>query len=505
MTRSVFALATLAGLGCATHAQTLVWSDEFNTLNTTVWQPMIGDGSDYGIPGWGNNEAQYYTGRSQNVRVENGELVIEARRENFGGKEYTSARLRTINQVDILYGRIEARMKIPATQGIWPAFWMLPTNSPYGGWPMSGEIDIMESINNADRLHGTLHFGNPWPQNSSAGRSTTNGAPFSSQYRVYRVDWYPNRFEWAVDGVVYGVIYQNNWFTPESTAPGAPFDQPFHMLLNVAVGGNWPGYPNASSVFPQQMRVDWVRVYDLGDGPSQEPFTGTPAVVPGRIEAENYDLGGQGLAYNDQEPANQGGQYRPTEGVDIQARAGGGFNVGWIRQGEWIEYTINHTSPVAKRYTLTADVASLSSGGSFRLAFSIEGNETESVDFTVPATGGWQTWTTVTREVELQPGEQVMRFTNLSGSSQEFNIDGLTFDPIECAGDIADSFGTLGADSDVNFGDFLALLGLIGPCPGGISGCTGDLADDLGTVGMLDGQVSFGDFLAMLGLIGPCQ
>ncbi len=504
MRTHLWAAAVVASSGLSASAQTLIWSDEFDTLDTTVWQPMIGDGSAFGIAGWGNNELQYYTGRPENVRVENGELVIEARRESIGGKQYTSARLRTINKVDIRYGRFEARIKIPATQGIWPAFWMLPTNSPYGGWPMSGEIDIMEAVNQASSLHGTLHFGNPWPQNASQTRVIASPSSWANDYHVYRVDWYPNRFVWAVDDVIYGVIYQNNWFTPASSAPGAPFDQPFHMLLNVAVGGNWPGSPNGSSVLPQQMRVDYVRVYDLGDtGGTQGPFGGQPHALPGVVQAEDYDTGGAGVAYNDTDTANNGGAYRPGEAVDIEPTAGGGFNVGWLRTSEWIEYTVDVQADGPQTYMVESRVASPNAGGAFRLEFTDGDGTVQTPTQGVPNTGGWQNWTTVSQSITLEPGEQVMRFVFLGGEPQSFNIDSLTFTAPPCLGDIADAFGTLGPDGEVAFGDFLALLGLVGPCPGMVPGCLGDTADDFGTIGS-DGQVSFGDFLAMLGVIGRC-
>ena len=147
----------LLGIGSAVGQTTLVWSDEFDgpTVDPANWEFMIGNGAEYGIPGWGNNELQYYTSRAQNVYVSGGALHIVARRESYAGYEYTSARLRTMNRREFLYGRIEARMILPSGQGLWPALWMLPTNSPYGGWAASGEIDIMESVNIPTRVYGT--------------------------------------------------------------------------------------------------------------------------------------------------------------------------------------------------------------------------------------------------------------------------------------------------------------------------------------------------------------
>ena len=192
--RSATAAVLLAGFAAGTaSAQTLVWSDEFDTFDTNTWTPLVGDGSQFGIPGWGNNELQWYTGRPENVRVENGELVIEARRDNIGGRFYSSARIVTEGNADFGYGRYEARIKLPSTTGIWPAFWMLSTNSPYGNWPSRGEIDIMESVNFADRIYGTIHFGNEGEGSQTSGASVVTGEDYSQQYAIYRVDRYPDR------------------------------------------------------------------------------------------------------------------------------------------------------------------------------------------------------------------------------------------------------------------------------------------------------------------------
>lgn len=423
-----------AGVAAAQGTQP-IWADEFNTLDTAVWQPMIGDGSAYGIPGWGNNELQYYTSRPQNVRIENGVLVIEARRESFGGRQYTSARLRTINRADFKYGRFEARMKLPSTRGIWPAWWMLPTNSPYGGWASSGEIDFMEMVNTATRIYGTLHFGAAWPNNTSAGVQVVTGVDYSTGFHVFRTDWYPDRIEWYIDDELYGRIMASQWFS--AAAPNndlAPFDQFFHMLLNVAVGGNFPGNPDGTSAFPQRLEVDYVRVYAQPD--ARQPYLGTPGAIPGRIQAEDYDLGGQGLAYNDVDTRNNGSQYRPHEGVDIEARVSGGHNVGYLRQGEWLEYTVDVQSPYASQeFTVAVDVASAVNGGRFR--FELDGNPI-SPTVVAPGTNGWQNWRTVTTSVVLTPGRHVLRFANMGGPGEEFNIDHFTFTAVEppCAPDL---------------------------------------------------------------------
>ena len=248
----------------------LVWSDEFDgtSLNPANWECMIGDGCSYGICGWGNDELQYY--RSRNVWVQGGVLIIESRRENYGGKQFTSGRIRSANKQDFLYGRMEARIKVPTGGGMWPAFWMMPTDSVYGGWAASGEIDIMETCNETDYIGGTIHYGGPWPDNRwSSSSYEPAGMDFSDDFHVYSLEWEPDVMRWYVDGVLYSTKTSGQWYS--TAAPGndrAPFDQEFHFLLNVAVGGNYTGCTSPSCItadFPQQMLVDWVRVYQKAE------------------------------------------------------------------------------------------------------------------------------------------------------------------------------------------------------------------------------------------------
>ncbi len=234
----------------------LVWSDEFDgpTIDGTKW------GFEVNGRGGGNNELQYYTDRPENAQIVNGKLQIIARAETYTGpdgtRQYTSARMRTLNKGDWTYGRIEASMKLPYGQGMWPAFWMLPTNYVYGGWPQSGEIDIMENVGfEPDVVHGTIHYGPAWPNNKSTGASVAVPNA-STQFHTYAIEWEEDEIRWYVDGSLYSVR------TPADVAPDFyPFDQDFHLLLNVAVGGNWPGSPDGTTVFPQVMEVDYVRVY----------------------------------------------------------------------------------------------------------------------------------------------------------------------------------------------------------------------------------------------------
>lgn len=251
-----------ACLVASAHAQDwqLIWADEFETVSVDVgkWEFQIGDGSAYGIPGWGNNELQYY--RSENATLENGKLVITAKKETFGGKSYTSTRMRTYLKGDWTYGRFEIRAKLPFGKGIWPAIWMLPTDNTYGGWAASGEIDIMELVGHEpNKVHGTLHFGGAWPNNASANAfHTLPTGRFADDFHVFRIEWKPGEIRWYMDDVLYHTRTQ--WWSSNGPFP-APFDKRFHLLLNVAVGGNWPGSPDATTTFPQRMEVDYVRVY----------------------------------------------------------------------------------------------------------------------------------------------------------------------------------------------------------------------------------------------------
>jgi len=238
----------------------LVWHDEFDgkKIDLTKWEHEVN------ARGGGNNELQYYTARSENSYVKNGVLVIEAIKETFTGsegtREYTSARLRTKNKGDWTYGRFEIRAKLPFGQGIWPAIWMLPTDNEYGGWAASGEIDIMELLGHEpNKVHGTLHYGGRWPENKHTGKSYTLAqGNFSQDYHVFTLEWKEGEFRWYVDDVHYLTLTE--WFSDNGEFP-APFDKRFHLLLNVAVGGNWPRNPDETTVFPQRMEVDYVRVF----------------------------------------------------------------------------------------------------------------------------------------------------------------------------------------------------------------------------------------------------
>lgn len=241
---------------------TLVWSDEFNgsRVDPQKWYFESGDGSQYGIPGWGNNELQWYLPNS--AAISNGTLVITARKESSNGKSYTSARINTRDRFAFKHGRIEARMKLPRGQGLWPAFWLLPQDNAYGVWAASGEIDIAEAVNlgaaGGNNIYGVIHYGGPFPNNKQSGETYQVATDMTADFHTYALEWDVAELRWYVDGILFAV--QNSWFSSAAPFP-APFDRRFYILLNVAVGGNFPGAPTTSTVFPATLEVDYVRVY----------------------------------------------------------------------------------------------------------------------------------------------------------------------------------------------------------------------------------------------------
>jgi beta-glucanase (GH16 family) len=240
----------------------LAWSDEFDgpvgsTPDPAKW--VVESGGN----GWGNDELEYYTARSQNVRQENGYLVIEAIKEKFTASDgtehrYTSARLKTQGRFAQRYGRFEARIKVPAARGSWAAFWLLGGNFPAVGWPACGEIDIMESLGSEpSTIHSTVHGPGYSGQGALTGTYTFRGRKVGDDFHVFAAEWGPQAVRFFVDGQ----LYQTK--TPANLPPGKPwvFDHPFFVILNLAIGGGWPGSPEESTVFPQRLLVDYVRVY----------------------------------------------------------------------------------------------------------------------------------------------------------------------------------------------------------------------------------------------------
>lgn len=234
----------------------LVWQDEFDSgaIDDSKWSFEVNG------KGGGNNELQYYTDFPENAFIEDGVLVIQALEETYLGHNYTSARMRTLGKGDWTYGRFEVRAKLPEGQGLWPAVWMLPTEWRYGGWPTSGEIDIMELVGHEPAtVHGTIHYGSLGDHTYTGKPYTLTDGIFADDFHIFALEWEETAMRWYVDGELYQT--QTVWHTKNYDYP-APFDQPFHIILNVAVGGNWPGSPDETTEFPQRMEVDYVRVYE---------------------------------------------------------------------------------------------------------------------------------------------------------------------------------------------------------------------------------------------------
>jgi beta-glucanase (GH16 family) len=235
----------------------LVWSDEFdgNELDEDKWEVQLGTGSSVGLVQWGNNEAQFY--RRENLSVENGLLRIRSQRENFQNMEYTSARIRSLNKGDFKYGRIEARIRMDNTPGLWHAFWMLPS-SPNANWPVTGEIDIMEYVGNLPtQLLNYIHFADIQGNHRYRGVET-NLLTANTEFHVYAVEWDETEIVWFVDDIQTFRVAR----TDEDLVDVWPFDAKFHLLLNTAVGGNLGGNINVQAMtIPRYMDVDYVRVY----------------------------------------------------------------------------------------------------------------------------------------------------------------------------------------------------------------------------------------------------
>ncbi len=285
----------------------LTWADEFDgpAIDRKKWDFDLGNGfynydANQWINGWGNDELEYYTDRPDNAFVKDGVLHLRAVKESYQGCGYTSAKLRTRKRdgeplFNQKYGRFELRAKLPTGKGVWPAAWMLPQDETYGGWAASGEIDILEARGQEPtRVLGTLHFGARWPANVEASKTYVlpDGGTIAD-WHVYALEWGPGEIRWAVDGHTYST--QNFWWSSSKVQGGkgarptgtadlnpwpAPFDRPFYLILNLAVGGRFLGNPDRTTTFPVEMLVDYVRVYDKpgGYGPVRPRGAGNPFV-----------------------------------------------------------------------------------------------------------------------------------------------------------------------------------------------------------------------------------
>jgi beta-glucanase (GH16 family) len=331
----------------------LVWSDEFaqadgSSPDSAKWGYETGGG------GWGNNELEYYTTRTNNVRIENGQLVIEAKQENFSGSSYTSARLLTKNKWSWTYGRMEARIKVPRTQGIWPAFWMLGTNITTTPWPGCGEIDIMENIGREPKkVYGTIH-GPGYSGGSGVGGSYTSVPDLADDFHLYAIEWDTNVIRWYIDNTQYfsatpANIGTNTWV----------FDRAQFFLLNVAVGGNWPGNPDGTSVFPQKMLVDYVHVYNFVPAPPNSPTGFT--VSPGSAKVYlNWDASIGASGYVLKRATNSGGPY-----TTIASPATNNYTDSGVANCSTYYYVVSATNSLGSSTNSSEQIASL---GAFAFA-----------------------------------------------------------------------------------------------------------------------------------------
>ncbi|WP_271766027.1 carbohydrate-binding protein [Aquimarina algiphila] len=428
----------------------LVWQDEFTNGISPDWVFETGRGSS----GWGNNELQYY--RRENASVENGQLIITAKKENFGGANYTSARMKTQGRRNFKYGKIEARIALPMGQGLWPAFWMLGSNISSVGWPACGEIDVLEHINNSPDIHGTIHW-----QDGNGNYAYYGGhtAVNVTNYHLYSVEWNENNIKWFVDGNQYHEVDITNGVNGTSE-----FHNEYFLLLNMAVGGNWPGFSVDDSKIPARMAVDYVRVYQAGSNPPttgvatmyqhcsyggygidlgegtytrgqliglgigdddissvkvqsgyqatlyfDDNFTGTSIIKTGDTSCLVND------GFNDQvtsiiisKTGNNGSSqtieaenHTSMSGIQNENCSEGGQNVGYIDTGDWMAYA-NINFPSSGNYRIEYRVASAVGGGT--LSADINAGATVLGQVNIPNTGGWQNWTTISHNVTINAG-----------------------------------------------------------------------------------------------------
>lgn len=253
-----FILSALFFSSCSTDRK-LVWQDEFDgtALDTTKWTAYVGDGCPKNC-GFGNNESQYYTDSPDNINLAHGILTITALADSFKTKDYTSAKLVTKGKADWKYGRMEIKARIPEGRGNWPAIWMLPTENTYGGWPRSGEIDIMEHVGyDQGTMHGTIHTEAFNHIKGTQKGKTVQIDDISNSFHVYAIEWTEDNIDFLLDGEIYHT-FENTGIDSDEW----PFDQRFYMILNLAIGGNWGGKMGiANEIFPNRLEIDYVRVY----------------------------------------------------------------------------------------------------------------------------------------------------------------------------------------------------------------------------------------------------
>lgn len=343
---SIIALILASSLADLAQVKVMVWNDEFNYTGLPASDKW---GYDVGGGGWGNNELQYYTNaRSENARVENGNLIIEARKEQYEGMEYTSARLVTRQKGDWLYGRFEAYAKLPSGRGTWPAIWMLPTNWVYGNWPKSGEIDIMEYVGyDPGVVHGSIHT-EAYNHVLGTQKTATYSVPDAeTAFHLYALEWTPEKIDIYVDN--------NKYFTfanEHKDYKTWPFDQVFHLILNIAVGGNWGGVQGVDpNIWPQKMFVDYVRVYQYIDA-SALKVSGPEYVSPNQT----------GVAFSIQNVADATFNWSvPADAIIVSGQGTNSIVVNWGNTSGNVTVEITHPQ-AGGTYTRTVKIAVVPTG-----------------------------------------------------------------------------------------------------------------------------------------------
>ncbi len=472
-----------------------IFEDTFDggTINQGVWQVA-------NWPGNNNNEAQYY--HPNQVSVWGGGLHLRADRDpNWTfGREYNSGLVRTWQEWG--YGRVEVRAKLPNGQGFWPAIWLLPRTA---SWPAGGEIDIMEARGDLPwRISSAVHWGWDIASHQYVSQAYESGANFQAGYHVYAVEWDIGTVGFFVDGVEHMRVYE-----PAVGIPGTPKS----IVLNLAVGGDYSGYPDATTPFPAAFDIDYVRVwqrpgwvepptslirdsgFEDGDGAMAEwprfgnvidnviSDWGTP-----RDGARSLKMYGQ---FNGQE--NYSGAIQNVAISGGEQLTAGAYAL--TRSEDSIAGTGNRALLKLEFYS--------QAGAAYGSPFFLGENAVVIADGSSPEdTWSYAELTAIAPASAVEARVAILFQQPASNPGGAVFVDSVTLLQA-CAGDIADDFGTIGPDGMVSFGDFLALLGFLGPCPGMAPACTGDIADDFGTTGP-DGMISFGDFLALLGLVGPC-
>lgn len=401
-----------------------VFDDEFSagsvsspaSINPSNWQFQTGNG----VNGWGNEELEYYTSLPQNTYDDGQYLnIVDLYQPNWDdtGFNWTSGKLLSVPSWT--YGQFEMSAELPTGDGVWPAFWLLYTNGVYGdgGWPDNGEIDVMEEVGyDPNEVYFTLH-------NSQSGVIGTGSGAVSiptatTGFHTYALDWAPDHISGIYDGAVVYTFQRNGqgW-------QAWPFDQPFHIILNDAIGGSWGGAEGVNtSISGQDYRIDYIRVSKK----ESSPYGGAAPVIAANIEAANYDLGGEGYAYHSSTSTNQGGLYRDDGiGIGSSGVTAHPYYVGWMNPDEWVNYTVD--VPAAGSYPLTFQLASIYDGESFNVQ--IDDDTVGTV--AVPNTGGWTTWQAVNfGSVNLTAGTHVIR---LLSNSPNWNINYFTIGTISSA------------------------------------------------------------------------